>query len=48
MKILLCFGTRPETIKMAPLYQALYHAGLRQAQTDTIETLAVIKFKINP
>lgn len=47
-KILLCFGTRPEAIKMAPLYHALCHAGLIQALTDNVETLAVIKFKINP
>ena len=32
MKILLCFGTRPEAIKMAPLYHEL-----RQAQFDNFE-----------
>lgn len=32
MRILLCFGTRPEAIKMAPLYHEL-----RQAQFDNIE-----------
>ena len=33
MKILLCFGTRPEAIKMAPLYIALCQAALQQSQS---------------
>lgn len=37
IKILFCFGTRPEAIKMAPLYIALCQSALRQAQCDNIE-----------
>jgi UDP-N-acetylglucosamine 2-epimerase (non-hydrolysing) len=37
MKILLCFGTRPEAIKMAPLYITLSQTALRQAQCDNVE-----------
>lgn len=37
MRILLCFGTRPEAIKMAPLYHALYQSNHRQAQIDKVE-----------
>jgi UDP-N-acetylglucosamine 2-epimerase (non-hydrolysing) len=37
MKILIVFGTRPEAIKMAPLYHALCNIGLLQAQTDHVE-----------
>lgn len=37
MKILLCFGTRPEAIKMAPLYIALCQSALRHAQRDNVE-----------
>ena len=44
-KILLCFGTRPEAIKMAPLYHALCHAGLRQAQTDTTSIVTLVLSK---
>jgi len=36
-KILLCFGTRPEAIKMAPLYHELLNSTLRQAQCDIVE-----------
>ncbi|WP_338646040.1 UDP-N-acetylglucosamine 2-epimerase (non-hydrolyzing) [Flavobacterium sp. KS-LB2] len=36
-KILLCFGTRPEAIKMAPLYHELLNSTLRQAQRDVVE-----------
>ena len=33
MKILLCFGTRPEAIKMAPLYHALCQSELVEDQS---------------
>ncbi len=36
-KILLCFGTRPEAIKMAPLYHELCQSSLREAQRDIVE-----------
>ncbi|MDD3722644.1 MAG: UDP-N-acetylglucosamine 2-epimerase (non-hydrolyzing) [Lutibacter sp.] len=37
MKILLCFGTRPEAIKMAPLYHALCQSALQQSQSELVE-----------
>ena len=33
MKILLCFGTRPEAIKMAPLYHAFCQSELVEDQS---------------
>lgn len=37
MKILIVFGTRPEAIKMAPLYHELCQSTHRQAQRDVVE-----------
>ena len=38
-KILLCFGTRPEAIKMAPLYHALCQSELVEDQSDSASNI---------
>ena len=46
MKILLCFGTRPEAIKMVPLYQELKKHKKLKGEIIKNHTISVI-FVIN-